>query len=74
MEKTTPNTDEVEKIKMVFIVPILFNPCKKKKIDAANPTAPRSMIFGMYVKLMFILILDATTIAISNKPPIRDFS
>ena len=59
---------------MVLIVPILFKPCKKKKIDAANPPIPRSNIFGICVKLIFTLTPDAITIAISNKPPIRDFS
>ena len=59
---------------MVLIVPILFNPCKKKKIDAANPADPKSIIFDICVELIFIFILDAMTITISNKLPIRDFS
>ena len=58
-ENITPNTDDVEKIKMVLIVPILFNPCKKKKIDAANHSDPKSIIFDICIELIFILILDA---------------
>ena len=42
MAKTIPNIDESESINVVFVVPILLKPCKKKYRDAAKPTIPRS--------------------------------
>jgi hypothetical protein len=71
--KNTPNTDDVEKITIVLIVPILLRLCKKKKIDIANPPLLRRIIFGISVKLIFILMPNTTTMASSSKPPIRDF-
>jgi hypothetical protein len=49
MEKITPNTDDVEKIRIVLMVPILIKLCKKEKIDAAKPPIPRRIIFGISV-------------------------
>ena len=54
MEKITPNIDDEAKIIIVLTLPILFRLCKKKKIDMPKPPAPRRIMFGTSVKLIFI--------------------
>ena len=74
MDKIIPNIDDVEKMMIVLTVPIFLKLCKKKKIDMPNPPTPRRIMFGICVKLIFILIPKRITMAISNEPPIKDFN
>jgi hypothetical protein len=62
------------KLLRALVVPIFFNPCKKKHRDAAKPTIPSSNMYGISIKLIFSRMPNDPIKIRRIIPQIKDFS